>query len=269
MQKDLQLSIWQFILAYKQATGSRVNYIDLATQDAYRDDILEKALQTGDDQLRQLVETVRRHIELADLEEESFEDAEDSESFLLSEAPVDVWTGQAPLAGSSQAAPTETADNSDPGDEKQPPPVRYAYRLRGALKRREFSLLHRRALDRFAHKNGMSPAETLSLENATRSKLKMPALDWEKELGSVIFDLKEHHNSLSTLRKQLRQTYVRSDRLNEVAFQRIYNGSQPQTAEAATPAPALAADAHQPKGLWVIGAGLIIGLVGLSLAIAI
>ena len=138
--------------------------------------------------------------------------------------------------------------------------MRYAYRLHGALKRSEFSLLHRRALDRFAQKNGMSSGETLSIENATRSRLKMPPLDWEKELRSVIADLKEQHDSLTTLRKQLRQTYVRSDRLADATFQGVYSNPQPQPVEA--PAPA---EPAQSQWLWMAGVGLL-GLLGLGAA---
>lgn len=260
MQKDLQLAIWQFILAYKQRTGEQVNYIELASHSAYREEMLGKAEQGDDEQLQQLAKAVRRKIELEKTGKTPLHEDIESESLLLSEAPAEVWVAQA----DTSHANTTIGNTNNLNDDHQPPGVRYAQRLRGALKRSEFTLLHRRALDRFAKKHNMSVAETLRVENTLRSKLKLPPLAWDKELSSVIRDLRKNHSSLTTLRKHLRQTYVRKDRLDESMFQHLFNGPSGMQDDFDAHQEPEKAPGNAKRWAWIAGAGSLV-LIGLAL----
>ncbi len=102
MQKELQLTIWQFILAYKKHSGEQVSYIDFATHSDYRDNALKAARETEIPQLAKLADAIEHGflnadtIEVPDRISELTpeEETEESESFLLSEATAEVWEGK-------------------------------------------------------------------------------------------------------------------------------------------------------------------------------
>jgi len=231
MKRETQIVIWQFILAFKQKTGEQANYLDLVKKAGYREGILDKARRNGDPTLSDLANQVESGLAENQDEHEEFED--ESESVLLAEAPDEAWAE--PTSDNSATSSPTPSFPSAAEEKAMPPAERYAYRLRGALKRKEFSLLHRRALDRFAHKNGLMQEQVLDIENRTRESLKLPPLSWARELTSVITDLREHHDSLTTLKSQLQHTYVRAGRLDDEEFQLVY--TSPAGTQAATPAP--------------------------------
>ena len=257
MKRETQIVIWQFILAFKQETGEQVNYLDLVKGTDYRAGLLATARDSGNGALAELADKVEQGLEDDQDEEVDFED--ESESVLLAEAPDEAWHEPPQgLQGEPEAAPIPPTDMAL--EKPAPPTDRYAYRLRGALKRSEFSLLHRRALDRFAHKNGLPADQVLEIENRTRESLKLPPLDWARELTSVIADLHQHHDSLTTLKMQLQHTYVRAERLDEETFQRVYNApDQPEPEKQAAPAPAAPAqpEAGKSNKAWIVVAALI------------
>jgi len=267
MQKELQLTIWQFILAYKKHSGEQVNYIDFATHSDYRDNALKAARDTGIPQLLKLADAIEQDLldadtieiseHLSELNPEA--ETEESESLLLSEAPAEVWEGKQTI---------NEARKSAAGDEAQPPTTRYAYRLSSALKRSEFSLLHRRALDRFARKHRMTPSEVMAIENETRSKLRLGPLKWEQELASVIKDLRQNHDSIDTLKKQIKNTYVREGRLDHATFLRIYD--TPHQTDAVPPAknspqaPVQGKDSNTRLLLGLLAGALLLGLIAVA-----
>jgi len=275
MQKDLQLTIWQFILAYKQHGGEQVNYIDFATHENYRENALRTARETGIPQLSKLADKIEHGFLNTDTSEpleppselSASGEFEETESFLLSEAPAEVWEGKQSVTEARRASGLGGSSSSS-AEEKQTPAERYAYRLSSALKRSEFSLLHRRALDRFARKHRMSASQVQAIENETRSKLKLGPLKWDQELSSVIKDLSQNHDSLETLKKQLKNTYVREDRLDQVTFLRIYDMPReaPTAPTADTPTKTPTPQNTQSSGsfIWLVLGGVL--LIGLLLA---
>lgn len=265
MQKDLQLIIWQYILAHKQATGEPISYIDFSRDAKYRAEILARAKVSKNQNLLRLANKVEQGFVAAQkqykpqpIPEDDFEGA--SESLLLSEAPPEVWAGTAHPAAEEHA--TEPHNNS-PQDETEPPRERYARRLRGALNRQEFSLLHRRALDRFAKKHGISSGEIIAIENEVRSRLKLPALRWDEELNSVIQDLATTQSSLSNLRSQLQHTYVRDGRLDEQAFEQLYKHPSSLQADAQQPTAKVTDSPTDKKSpiAWIVGGLVLLGLL--------
>jgi len=235
MNKEQQIVIWQFILAYKKATGEQVNYLELIKEDEYQERILRQARDTGDPQLAQLANRIEFGLDDDADDGTDFEDQ--SESVLLANAPDEVWS-DGPVARAvpaQEAQPPATQTPADSGKGTEAPAERYGYRLRGALKREEFSLLHRRALDRFSQKHNMPHEQVVEIENQTRRKLHLPPLDWEQELRSVITDLLQHNDSLTNLRGQLLDTYVRRGRLTQQQFQEIYAASGKPTSVEAVP----------------------------------
>ena len=254
MNKEQQIVIWQFILAYKKTTGEQVNYLELIKEDDYQERILQRARGTGNAQLAQLANRIEFGLDDDADDGADFEDQ--SESVLLANAPDEVWSdgpvARAAAAQESQPAATQTPADNVKGTEA--PAERYGYRLRGALKREEFSLLHRRALDRFSQKHNMPHEQVVEIENKTRSKLHLPPLDWEQELRSVITDLLQHNDSLTNLRSQLLDTYVRRGRLTQQQFQEIYVASGNPTTVEAAPAPVAAGDnaAGKSKKTWMM-----------------
>ena len=121
MQKELQLTIWQFILAYKNHSGEQVNYIDFATHSDYRDNALKAARDTGVQQLAKLADAIEHGFLNADTIEVPdhisdlgpAEETEESESFLLSEAPAEVWEGKQTINEARQSAGNEGKPTSD------------------------------------------------------------------------------------------------------------------------------------------------------------
>jgi hypothetical protein len=251
MNKEQQIVIWQFILAFKKTTGEQVNYLELIKEDQYQERILQQARDTGNAQLAQLANRIE--FGLDDDADDGAEFEDQSESVLLANAPDEVWS-DGPVAQTAPAQrPPATAMSAsvEAGKEAEAPADRYAYRLRGALKREEFSLLHRRALDRFSQKHNMPHEQVVEIENKTRSKLHLPPLDWEQELHSVITDLLQHNDSLTNLRSQLLDTYVRRGRLTQQQFQAIYAASgKPDTA--AAPAAPAGNDAGGSRKTWML-----------------
>ena len=51
MNRETQIAIWQFILAFKKQTGEQVNYLDLVRNPGYLEAALERASESGDDYL--------------------------------------------------------------------------------------------------------------------------------------------------------------------------------------------------------------------------
>jgi hypothetical protein len=254
MNKEQQIVIWQFILAFKKTTGEQVNYLELIKEGEYQERILQQARDTGNAQLVQLANRIE--FGLDDEADDGVDFEDQTESVLLANAPDEVWSdGPVAQTAPAQRPPaTATPPSADAGKEAEAPADRYAYRLRGALKREEFSLLHRRALDRFSQKHNMPHEQVVEIENKTRSKLHLPPLDWEQELRSVITDLLQHNDSLTNLRSQLLDTYVRRGRLTQQQFQPIYAASgKPGTAEApAAPAVPAGNDAGGSKKTWML-----------------
>lgn len=263
MNKELQIVIWRFILASKKTTGEQVNYVDLVKDHDYREQILLQAQHSGNPELAQLAGRIELGLD-ADMEDdEDFEDG--SESILLSEAPDEVWSATRPVAPEPPPTPPipKPPAVKITADEALPPRKRYAYRLAGALRQKDFSLLHRRALDRFSHKHDMSDAEILKIENKVRQKLQLPPLNWAQELAGVIEDVRQSTDSVANIRSQLHQTYVHHARLAEAQFQRIYAAAG-TTESPPSSAPAQAADSNRPFRRWIILAG-IVALIGLAL----
>jgi len=246
MNKEQQITIWQFILAYKKATGEPVNYLHLIKNEEYQQRIFEQARDSGNADLARLADRIADELD-EDIDTSTLLEDE-SESMLLAEAPDEVWA-EPPAAPEPAPVPPPAASLADSKPEN--PADRYAYRLRGALRRDEFSLLHRRALDRFAHKAQLSPEQVLELENHTRSALRLAPLNWEQELRSVITDLLQHNDTLTNLKTQLLHTYARPGRLSEEQFQQVYaTAGRPPPAEPA-PVAAPRAAGNSPNKVWI------------------
>lgn len=170
--------LWYFIVAYKQATGKQLSYVNLSRDVLELKQTLMQAKQIRDTPLQRAIE----ELELT-----------------LPEVAIDVTVAESALQPQRQPTPAENQG--------------YVDMIGVTLKRGAITLEQRQNLDAYCLEHGITLLAAELLERQWRNANKAAALSWRDEFKRSLTAIDVRGNISETERLRLYRTYIQPERL--------------------------------------------------------